>query len=82
MDPLGLIIVDEEHEYSYKQEEAPRYHARDVAVVRGRMENAVVVLGSATPSMESFFNVQKGKYRLLELPLRADDKKMPRGSYH
>ena len=77
VDPLGLIIVDEEHEYSYKQEEAPRYHARDVAVVRGRMESAVVVLGSATPSMESFFNVQKGKYRLLELPLRADDKKMP-----
>ncbi|HUD49254.1 MAG TPA: primosomal protein N' [Candidatus Baltobacteraceae bacterium] len=75
--PLGLIIVDEEHEYSYKQEEAPRYHARDVAVVRGRMEDAVVVLGSATPSMESFFNVQKGKYRLLELPLRADDRKMP-----
>jgi primosomal protein N' (replication factor Y) len=77
VDPLGLIIVDEEHEYSYKQEEAPRYHARDVAVVRGRMEKAVVVLGSATPSMESFFNVKKGKYRLLELPLRADDKKMP-----
>ncbi len=77
VDPLGLIIVDEEHEYSYKQEEAPRYHARDVAVVRGRMENAVVVLGSATPSMESFYNVQKGKYHLLEMPLRADDKKMP-----
>jgi primosomal protein N' (replication factor Y) len=77
VDPLGLIIVDEEHEYSYKQEESPRYHARDVAVVRGRMENAVVVLGSATPSMESFYNVKKGKYRLLEMPLRADDKKMP-----
>lgn len=77
VDPLGLIIVDEEHEHSYKQEEAPRYHARDVAVVRARMENAVVVLGSATPSMESFYNVQKGKYRLLEMPIRADDKKMP-----
>jgi primosomal protein N' (replication factor Y) len=77
VDPLGLIIVDEEHEYSYKQEEAPRYHARDVAVVRGQMEGAVVVLGSATPSMESFFNVKKGKYRLLEMPQRADDKKMP-----
>ena len=74
---LGLIIVDEEHEYSYKQEESPRYHARDVAVVRAQMEDAVVVLGSATPSMESFYNVQKGKYRLLELPDRADDKKMP-----
>jgi primosomal protein N' (replication factor Y) len=77
VDPLGLIIVDEEHEHSYKQEEAPRYHARDVAVVRGQMENAVVVLGSATPSMESFYNVEKGKYRLLEMPVRADDKKMP-----
>ncbi|MEW6303965.1 MAG: primosomal protein N' [Verrucomicrobiota bacterium] len=77
VDPLGLIIVDEEHEHSYKQEEAPRYHARDVAVVRGQMENAVVVLGSATPSMESFYNVQKGKYALLEMPTRADNKKMP-----
>jgi primosomal protein N' (replication factor Y) (superfamily II helicase) len=75
--PLGLVIVDEEHEHSYKQEEAPRYHARDVAVVRGRMESAVVVLGSATPSMESFYNAQKGKYTLLELRQRADDKKMP-----
>ena len=77
VDPLGLIIVDEEHEHSYKQEEAPRYHARDVAVVRGRMDNAVVVLGTATPSLESFYNVQKGKYALLEMPTRADDKKMP-----
>ena len=77
VDPLGLVVVDEEHEHSYKQEEAPRYHARDVAVVRGRMEQAVVVLGSATPSMESFYNVNKNKYTLLELPLRADDKKMP-----
>jgi len=77
VDPLGLIIVDEEHEYSYKQEEAPRYHARDVAVVRGQMEKAVVVLGSATPSLESFYNVQKGKYALLEMPSRVDDKKMP-----
>ena len=77
VDPLGLIIVDEEHEHSYKQEEAPRYNARDVAVVRGQMENAIVVLGSATPSMESYFNAQKGKYTLLEMPLRADDKKMP-----
>jgi primosomal protein N' (replication factor Y) len=77
VDPLGLIIVDEEHEHSYKQGEAPRYHARDVAVVRGRMEGAVVVLGSATPSMESYFNARKGKYRLLEMPTRADEKKMP-----
>jgi primosomal protein N' (replication factor Y) len=77
VEPLGLIIVDEEHEHSYKQEETPRYHARDVAVVRGRMENAVVVLGSATPSLESFYNVQRKKYALLELSLRADHKKMP-----
>ena len=77
VDPLGLIIVDEEHEHSYKQEEAPRYHARDVAVVRGQMEGAVVVLGSATPSLESFYNVKKGKYALLEMPTRADHKKMP-----
>ncbi len=74
---LGLIIVDEEHEYSYKQEEAPRYHARDVAVVRGQREGAVVVLGTATPSMESYYNARKGKYTLLEMPIRADDKKMP-----
>ena len=77
VDPLGLIIVDEEHEHSYKQEESPRYHARDVAVVRGAREKAVVVLGSATPSMESFYNVKKGKYELLELTERADDKNMP-----
>ncbi len=77
VDPLGLVIVDEEHEHSYKQEEAPRYHARDMAIVRGRMEGAAVVLGSATPSLETFYNAQQGKYRLLELPARADDKKMP-----
>jgi primosomal protein N' (replication factor Y) len=75
--PLGLIIVDEEHEHSYKQEESPRYHARDVAVVRGQMEGAVVVLGSATPSMESFHNAKRGKYELLELTLRVDNQKMP-----
>jgi len=77
VDPLGLIIVDEEHEQTYKQEEAPRYHARDVAVMRGQMENAVVVLGSATPSMESFYNCKRGKFTLLELPERVDDQKMP-----
>ena len=77
VEPLGLIIVDEEHEHSYKQEEAPRYHARDVAIVRGQMEGAVVVLGSATPSLESYYNCGKGKYTLLQLPERADDKKMP-----
>ena len=77
VEPLGLIIVDEEHEHSYKQEEAPRYHARDVAIMRGRMENAVVVLGSATPSLESYYNCKKGKYTLLELPERVDNQKMP-----
>jgi primosomal protein N' (replication factor Y) len=77
VDPLGLIIVDEEHDHSYKQEEAPRYHARDVAVMRGQSEGAIVVLGSATPSLESYYNAQKGKYALLEMLIRADDKKMP-----
>jgi len=77
VEPLGLIIVDEEHEHTYKQEEAPRYHARDVAIMRGQMENAVVVLGSATPSMESFYNCKKGKFTLLELPERVDNQKMP-----
>lgn len=77
VDRLGLVIVDEEHEHSYKQEEAPRYHARDVAVKRGQMDGAVVLLGSATPSMESYHNTQRGKYSLLELPARADDKRMP-----
>ncbi|HTJ00138.1 MAG TPA: primosomal protein N' [Dongiaceae bacterium] len=77
VEPLGLLIVDEEHEHTYKQEESPRYHARDVAIVRGQMENAVVVLGSATPSLESFHNCQQGKYTLLELRQRVDNQKMP-----
>jgi primosomal protein N' (replication factor Y) len=77
VDPLGLIIVDEEHEHTYKQEESPRYHARDVAIMRGQMESATIVLGSATPSLESYYNCVKGKYTLLEMLKRADDKKMP-----
>ncbi len=77
VEPLGLIIVDEEHEHTYKQEEAPRYHARDVAIMRGQMEGATVMLGSATPSLESYFNCRKGKFTLLELPERVDDQKMP-----
>ena len=77
VEPLGLIVVDEEHEHTYKQEEAPRYHARDVAIVRGQMEGAVVVLGSATPSLESYHNCKKGKYTLLELRERVDNQKMP-----
>ena len=74
---LGLIIVDEEHENTYKQEETPRYHARDVAVLRGRLEGCPVILGSATPSVESYRNALTGKYRLLELPRRADGQIMP-----
>jgi primosomal protein N' (replication factor Y) len=77
VEPLGLIIVDEEHEHTYKQEEAPHYHARDVAVMRGQMENAVVVLGSATPSLESYANCKRGKFGLLELLERVDNQKMP-----
>jgi primosomal protein N' (replication factor Y) len=74
---LGLIVVDEEHEPSYKQEEAPRYNARDVAVMRGHMEGCAVVLGSATPSLESWANARAGKYRLARLPERADNRKLP-----
>ena len=70
VDDLGLIVVDEEHESSYKQDESPRYHARDVAVMRGKLEGIPVILGSATPSVESFTNAKKGKYRLLGLPAR------------
>ena len=77
VEPLGLVIVDEEHEHSYKQEEAPRYNARDLAVVRGQQEGAAVVLGSATPSMESYHNAQRGKYCLLSLTERVDNIKMP-----
>src|SRR5436190_22946442 len=74
---LGLIVVDEEHETTYKQEEAPRYHARDVAIVRSTIEKCVVVLGSATPSLESYHNAGTGKYRLLKLTQRVDEKQMP-----
>src|SRR5208337_3712800 len=74
---LALIIVDEEQDSSYKQEETPRYHARDVAVVRAKMANAVVVLGSSTPSLESYFNAKKNKYALLELPDRVEQRPLP-----
>jgi primosomal protein N' (replication factor Y) len=77
LEKLGLIVVDEEHEGSYKQDEAPRYHARDVAVVRAAMEKCPILLGSATPSLESFYNTVNGKYDLLRLTQRADDRKMP-----
>ena len=74
---LGAIVVDEEHEGSYKQGESPRYHAREVAIVRARAEGAVVVLGSATPSLESWSNAQSGKYELLTLPERAGGASLP-----
>jgi primosomal protein N' (replication factor Y) (superfamily II helicase) len=74
---LALLIVDEEHDSSYKQEETPRYHARDVAVMRAKMANAVVVLGSATPSLESYFNAKRNKYALIELPDRVEQRPLP-----
>jgi primosomal protein N' (replication factor Y) (superfamily II helicase) len=77
LDDLGAIIVDEEHEASYKQGESPRYHAREVAVVRARQQGAVTVLGSATPSLESWVNATSGKYRLLTLPDRVGGGRLP-----
>ena len=75
---LGIIIVDEEHEYSYKQDQLPRYHGRDVAVKRGQLAGVPVVLGSATPSLESYYNATvKGSYNLLTLPQRVADLKLP-----
>ena len=75
---LALIVVDEEHDHSYKQEEMPRYHARDVAVMRAKMCSAAVVLGSATPSLETYHNGVRGKYRLLELPERIEKRPLPK----
>lgn len=74
---LGLIIVDEEHDGSYKQENSPRYHGRDLAVLRARMEGAAILLGSATPSLESLYNAQRGKYTLLRMNKRADGQRLP-----
>ena len=74
---LALVIVDEEQDSSYKQEETPRYHARDVAVMRAKMAGAVVVLGSATPSLESYYNAKKNKYALVELPDRVEMRPLP-----
>ncbi len=73
---LALIVVDEEHDLSYKQEETPRYHARDVAVMRAKLSNAAIVLGSATPSLESFHNAGR-KYRLIEMPDRVQERPLP-----
>lgn len=74
---LGLVVVDEEHETSYKQEDVPRYNARDVAVKRAEFSNAIVILGSATPSLESFYQTQINRYTLVELPERIDSKLLP-----
>ncbi|REJ34544.1 MAG: primosomal protein N' [Bacillota bacterium] len=74
---LGLVIVDEEHETSYKQDESPRYHGRDVAVERARREGALCILGSATPSMESYVRAQRGQYALARLARRVDDRPLP-----
>jgi len=75
---VGIIIIDEEHDPSYKQEEKLKYHARDVAVVRAKQAEATLLLGSATPSLESFYNAEKGKFRLLHLPERIEGKPLPK----
>ncbi len=78
IDNLGLIIVDEEHEHTYKQDSKnPRYNARDMAAVRSKLENATLILGSATPSIESYYNAKQGKYKLLEIKRRADGAELP-----
>ncbi|MDD2709893.1 MAG: primosomal protein N' [Verrucomicrobiae bacterium] len=74
---LGLIVVDEEHEQTYKQEKAPHYHARDIAVMRGHLEGAAVTLGSATPCLESYHNARTGKYQLCRMSERIDNRRMP-----
>jgi primosomal protein N' (replication factor Y) len=74
---LGIIIVDEEHDPSYKQEEKLKYHARDLAVVRAKQVEATLLLGSATPSLEAYHNAEKGKFRLLRLPQRIEGKPLP-----
>jgi primosomal protein N' (replication factor Y) (superfamily II helicase) len=78
LERLGAIIIDEEHETTYKQGEAPRYHARDVATIRAKEEGAIVVLGSATPSLESWKNAEDGRYVLLSLPERAGGATLPK----
>lgn len=74
---LGLIIIDEEHETTYKQEDVPRYHTRDVAIKRAKQNRAVVILGSATPSLETYHNVQCGRFKLIRLTERIDERALP-----
>jgi primosomal protein N' (replication factor Y) len=76
LENLGLIIVDEEQENSYKQEETPRYHGRDVAIVRAKLENALALLGSATPSLETYHNAANGKYELLTMATRVENRSL------
>ncbi|MGH7169650.1 MAG: replication restart helicase PriA, partial [Gemmataceae bacterium] len=77
---LGLIVIDEEHETTFKQDTTPRYHGRDVAVMRARLENIPILLGSASPSLESWHNAQRGQYTLLSLPHRVLDRPLPQVS--
>jgi primosomal protein N' (replication factor Y) len=77
VEKLGLVIVDEEQESSYKQEETPRYHGRDVAIVRAKLENALALLGSATPSLETYHHARSGKYELLTLAQRVAERSLP-----
>ena len=77
MSDLGVVIVDEEHEASYKQEQSPRYHARQVAIRRAIASGATVVLGSATPSLESYYWAEQGKYALVEMPTRVEERPLP-----
>src|SRR5699024_9479014 len=77
LDDIGIIIIDAEHETTYKQEESPRYHARDVAIKRAQYNHCPVILGSATPTLESFARAKKGVYQLLTLSKRTNDKALP-----
>ena len=77
LENVGIIVVDEEHEDSYKQDDMPRYHARDCAVMRAKMAGAVAVLGSATPSMESFRNAETKRYDYVQLPSRVEERPLP-----
>lgn len=78
MKDLGLIIVDEEHETSYKQDDVPRYHARDVAEERARLNNCPLILGTATPSLESYYKAKRGEYKLIRLTKRIEERLLPK----